>query len=119
MLRFSLDLDIMRFGTRRRILDFCLVLFHLSGKPWVKGGVLIRDVARWCPYCSVLEDSGMWPVARGPHWPPLPPPPSPDPIGLACPHGKVEGLAPVLGIGFRLWQSALGFFLLSLSCISL
>jgi len=31
------------------------------------------------------------------------------PIGLACPHGEEEGSALVLGIGLRLWQSALSF----------
>jgi hypothetical protein len=24
----------------------CLALFHLSGKPWAKGGVMTRDLAR-------------------------------------------------------------------------
>ena len=33
----------------------------------------------------------------------------PVPISLACPHGKEEGPALVLGIGLQLWQSALGF----------
>jgi hypothetical protein len=51
----------------------------------------------------------LWPVACGPHWPRLPPPASLAPIGLACPHGEEEGSALVLGIGLRLWQSALGF----------
>jgi hypothetical protein len=31
------------------------------------------------------------------------------PIGLACPNGEEEGSALVLGIGLRLWQSALSF----------
>jgi len=50
MLGFSLDLDLMGFGTRRRISDFRLFLwfcFISSGKPWAKGGVLTRDLARW------------------------------------------------------------------------
>jgi hypothetical protein len=51
----------------------------------------------------------MRPVAYGPHWPRLPPPASPAPIGLTCPHGKEEGSALILGIGLRLWQSALSF----------
>jgi len=38
-----------------------------------------------------------------------PPLASPAPIGLACPHGEEEGSALALGIGLRLWQSALGF----------
>jgi len=49
-----------------------------------------------------------------PHRPHLPPPASPAPIGLVCPHGEEEGSALVLGIGLRLWQSALGFPSLSL-----
>jgi hypothetical protein len=32
-----------------------------------------------------------------------------DPIGLACPHGEEERSALVLGIGLRLWYSALSF----------
>jgi hypothetical protein len=63
-----------------------------------------------------------------PHQPPLPPPVSPAPsslacpdrprlplsaslapVGLACPHGDDVGSVMVLGIGLRLWQSALGF----------
>jgi hypothetical protein len=44
-----------------------------------------------------------------PHQPRLPPSASPATIGLACPHGEEEGSALVLGIGLRLWQSALGF----------
>jgi len=51
----------------------------------------------------------MWPVAYGPHWPRLPPPASPAPISLVCPHGEEDGSALVLGIGLWLWQSALGF----------
>jgi len=49
MLGFFLDLDLMGFGTRRRILDFHLFLlfcFTSSGKPWAKGGVLTRGLAR-------------------------------------------------------------------------
>jgi len=38
-----------------------------------------------------------------------PPLASPAPTSLACPHGEEEGSALVLGIGLRLWQSALGF----------
>jgi len=49
-----------------------------------------------------------------PHQSRLPPSASPAPIGLACPHGEEEGSALVLGIGLRLWQSALGFPSLSL-----
>jgi len=52
MFGFSLDVDLMGFGTRRRISDFCLFLwfcFILSGKPWAKGGVLTRDLAWWRP----------------------------------------------------------------------
>ena len=48
--------------------------------------MLTRDLARWLPKCSVLAGSGMWPVACGPHWPRLPPPASPAPTSLACPH---------------------------------
>jgi hypothetical protein len=44
-----------------------------------------------------------------PHQPRLPPPASLAPIGLACPRGEEEGSALVLGIGLRLWQSALSF----------
>jgi len=57
----------------------CLALFHLSGKPWAKGGVLTRDLARRLT----------------------------APIGLACPHGEEDGSALVLGIGLRLWAPAL------------
>jgi len=52
MLGFSLDLDLMGFGTQRRISEFRLFLwfcFISSGKPWAKGGVLTRDLARWLP----------------------------------------------------------------------
>ena len=45
--------------------------------------------------------------------PRLPPSASPAPIGLACPHGEEEGSALVVGIGLRLWQSALSFRSLS------
>jgi len=61
----------------------------------------------------------MGPVAYGPHWPRLPPPVSPAPTSLACPHrprlphGEEEGSALELGIGLRLWQSALNFASLS------
>jgi len=48
-------------------------------------------------------------------WSPLA---SAAPTSLACPHGEEEGSALVLGIGLRLWQSALGFPSLSLSYIS-
>jgi hypothetical protein len=34
---------------------------------------------------------------------------SPAPVGLACLHGEDDSLVLVLGIGLRLWQSALGF----------
>ena len=44
-----------------------------------------------------------------PHQSRLPPPASSAPICLACPHGEEEGSALVLGIGLRLWQSALSF----------
>jgi len=36
-----------------------------------------------------------------------PPLSSPAPTRLSCPHGEEEGSAVVLGIGLRLWQSAL------------
>jgi len=71
---------------------------------------------------------GFGPVAYGPHRPRLPPlaPPAPTglacphqprlplsaslaPVGLACHHGEEDGSAQLLGIGLRLWQSALGF----------
>jgi hypothetical protein len=42
-----------------------------------------------------------------------PPLASPAPISLACPHGEEEGSALLLGIGLRLWQSALSFASLS------
>jgi len=45
----------------------------------------------------------MRPVAYGP------PLASPAPTSLACPHGEEEGSALVLGVGLRLWQSALSF----------
>ena len=44
-----------------------------------------------------------------PHRPRLPPSASLAPVGLVCPHGEEDGSALVLGIGLRLWQSALGF----------
>jgi len=119
MLGFSLDLG---FGTRRRILDFRLFLwfcFTSSGKPWAKGGVLTKDLA-W----RLTAPIGL----ACPHQPRLPPPVSPAPTTLACPHrprlplsallapvrlvcphGEEDGSALVLGIGLRLWQSALGF----------
>jgi len=56
------------------------------------------------PLASPARTSLAWP-----HQPRLPPPASLAPIGLACPHGEEEGSALVLGIGLRLWQSALGF----------
>jgi len=86
---FGFSLDLMGFGTRRRISDIRLFLwfcFILSGTPWAKGGVLTRHLAWWRT----------------------------APIGLACPHGDKEGSPLVLGIGLCLWQSALGFPSLSL-----
>jgi hypothetical protein len=47
-----------------------------------------------------------------------PPPASPAPIGLVCPHGEEEGSALVLGIGLRLLAVGIEVFLLSLSYIS-
>jgi len=38
-----------------------------------------------------------------------PPLASPAPTSLACPHGEEEGSALILGIGLRLWHSALSF----------
>jgi hypothetical protein len=119
MLGFSLDLG---FGIRRRILDFRLFLlfcFTSSGKPWAKGGVLTKDLARQltapigpsCPHQPRLPP----PVLPAPtclscpHRPRLPLLASPGPVGLVCPHGEEDGSALVLGIGLRLWQSALGF----------
>jgi hypothetical protein len=52
--------------------------------------LLTRDLARWLPLCLVLAGSGMRPVAYGPHWPRLPPPASPAPTSLACPHAEEE-----------------------------
>jgi len=78
----------MEFGTKRTISDFCLFIwfcFILSGRPWAKGRVLTRDLARWLPSCSVLADSGMWPVACSLHWPCLPSPALPAPTSIACP----------------------------------
>ena len=98
-----------------RLSFVCLALFHLSGKPWAKGGVLTRDLAR-----RLTAPIGL----ACPHQPRLPPPVSPAPTSLACPHrprlplsaslapvghGEEDGSALVLGIGLRLWQSALGF----------
>jgi hypothetical protein len=119
MFGFSLDLG---FGTWRRISVFCLFLwvcFTSSGKPWAKRGVLTIDLAR-----RLTAPIGF----ACPHQPHLPPPVSPAPtslacphrprlplsallatVGLACPHGEEDGSALVLGIGLRLWQSALGF----------
>jgi hypothetical protein len=65
---------------------------------------LTRDLARW-----LTAPIGL----ACPHQPRLPPPASLAPIGLACPHSDEEGSALVLGIGLRLWQSALGFRSLS------
>jgi hypothetical protein len=94
-----------------------LALFHLSGKPWAKGGVLTRDLAR-----RLTAPIGL----ACPHQPRLPPPVSPAPTSLACPRRPRLPLsaspAPMArrtarhwysalgsGIGLRLWQSALGF----------
>ena len=54
----------------------CLALFHLSGMPWAKGGVLTRDLAR-----RLTAPIGL----ACPHRSRLPPPASLAPIGLACP----------------------------------
>jgi len=101
----------------------CLALFHLSGKPWAKGGVLTRDLARRltaligvpCPHQPHLPALvSPAPTSLGcPHRPRLPLSASLSPVSLACPHGEEDGSALVLGIGLRLWQSALGFLSLS------
>jgi hypothetical protein len=120
MLGFSWDLG---FGTRRRILDFRLFLwfcFTSSGKPWAKGGVLTKDLARW-----LTAPIGL----ACPHQPHLPPPVSPAPTSLPCPHRPrlplSDSLAPMARRTARHWYSALGsafgsrhwVFLLSLSYI--
>jgi hypothetical protein len=94
--------------------------------------ITVVDLSRWFSCRGCFSRCG--PEAYGPHWPRLPPPASPAPTGLACPHqprllpsaspspiglacphrprlphGKEEGSSQVLGIGLRLWQSALGF----------
>jgi len=82
----DLHLDLMEFTGR--LIGFPLVngvyfgivslfsLFTSSGKPWAKGGVLTRDLARW------LGAGGLGHEAGG-LWPPLA---SPAPTSLACPH---------------------------------
>jgi hypothetical protein len=104
---FGFSLDIMGFGTRRRISDFRLFLwfcFISSGKRWAKGGVLTRDLARW-----LTAPIGL----ACPHQPRLPPTASLATIGLACPMARRRARhwcsALVHGIGLRLWQSALGY----------
>jgi hypothetical protein len=108
MVGFSLDLDLMGFGTWRRISDFHLFLwlcFNLSGKPSAEEGVLTTDLARWLTAPIALPC---------PHQPCMPRSALLAPIGLAYPHGVGEGSALVLRIGLRLWQSALGIPSLSL-----
>ena len=61
--------------------------------------------------CLRARACGRWlaaPIGLAcPHQPRLPPSASPAPICLACHHAESSAL--VLGIGLRLWQSALGF----------
>jgi len=109
MLGFCLDLG---FGIWRRILYFGLFLwfcFTSSGKPWAKGGVLTRDLAR-----QLTAPIGL----ACPHQPRLPPPVSPAPpaslapIGLACPCRPRLNLsaspARLARRTARYWYSALG-----------
>ena len=79
-------------------MKICAVLHHLCIKHFMI--VLTRDLAR-----QLTAPIGL----ACPHQPRLPPSASLAPVGLACPHGEEDGSALVLGIGLRLWQSALGF----------
>jgi hypothetical protein len=81
-----------------RLSFVCLALFHLSGRPWAKGGEMTRDLAWWLTAPIGLA----WP-----HQPYLPPPSSVTPTSLVCPNGEEEGSALVLGTGNRHWDSAL------------
>ena len=63
--------------------------------------------------CRRARACGQWLVApiglACPNKSRMPPPASLAPIGLVYHHGEEEGSALVLGIGLRLWQSALCF----------
>jgi len=96
----------MAFGTWRRISDFRLFLwfcFTSSGKPWAKGGVLTRDLAR-----RLTAPNGL----ACPHQSRLPPSASPAPTSLACPHQPClppsPSPAPMATRTARHWYSALG-----------
>ena len=108
-----------------------LVLFHFVWKALGQRGSV--DLGFGTVASLVFGAGGLGQVAGGlqppfaspaptslacPHRTRLPPPAPPAPIGLICPHGEEEGSALVLGIGLRLWVSALGFPSLSLSYIS-
>jgi len=87
-----------------RLSFVCLVLFHLSGKPWAKGGVLTRDLAQ-----RLTAPIGL----ACPHQPRLPPPVSPAPTSLTCPHRPrlplSASLAPMAKRTAWHWYLALGF----------
>jgi hypothetical protein len=100
-----------------------LVLFYLSGKLWAKGGELTRNLALrlTAPIGLASPDQLCLPPPVSPaptsltcpHRPRLPLSALLEHAGLACPHGEEDGSARVLAIVLQLWQSALGFRSLS------
>jgi len=88
---------------------FCLEGLGPKGECWL--GIWLGGFLG--PRCWRTRAPGQWLATHidvaWPHQSRLPPPALPARICLACPHAEKENSALVLGIGLRLWQSALGF----------